>query len=553
MKNSFTPPRIANRQCNLTLSLTLFLMIMLTSPYLLHSSFDWTTVTPPPCGTNWGEPKEHKICDYPGKLGCCYTIIYYERWTGTSGNEYELAIAGIFWDGGPNCTLSEIEKSDITKAVTIHLLKQKAVDYQGNLQFPNFRSRVESVSGHEWDWGETKEPGNGTWLWVYSVGYCKDPVTNLICENGVRCCRRKLAIGFSNIEYLDPLNPENNIYYNGIDVNNWLNYDTFYIIPEPCPVPCVINCETSITSGENPNLCERCRGNWNTETEIKTFLYSCCPNCQNDDCSGCNLTPCEVSYEYRYKKNTDPQCPVVDYELINWKACTDICSPQEMTKIHGACVKHMLAHGKKRPNIGEIEIQTRVTEAQCWQPAPKLVPSLLNPPAIISVWDWRECPGNTKCCQTVWQVSNINENITSTLVSTTIPPLQDCEPIEQVNEGGMTMNLCYTFCGEIPVIIEPNSVDNEFEQNIINNDYKITIQPNPSNDYLNIKFDADYSGEFFVCISNVLGEKIIEKTLRKANKVYSFNIEHALSKGIYFIEFYIEGSRMIHSQKFVVN
>ncbi len=515
---------------NFKLMLTLVIFLLGINFNYLFASYDWTSVTPPPCGSDWGDPKEHQICDYPGKPGCCYTIIYYERWTGTSGNEYELAVAGIFWDGGPNCQLTQIETSDITKVALIHLLKQKAVDYQGNTQFPNFRTRVESVIGHEYDWGPLKEPENGTWLWVYSIGQCKDPVTNLACENGTRCCRRKLDIGFSNIEYIDPQNSENNIYINGIDVYNWENYDTFFIIPEPCPTPCIINCEDMITSGENPDLCVKCKGNWNPNYKTNTFFFYCCPGCQNADCSGCALTPCEVSYTYRYKKNTDPQCPIVDYELVSWNACKDICSPQEMTKIHGACIQHMLSNGEYVPSRNVTLIETRVTEAQCWKPAPKLIPSILNPPAIISVWNWAICEGNTKCCQSVWQVSNVNGTIYSTLVSSTSPPLQDCTPIEQINEGGLTMNLCYTYCGIVPVIIEPNSVENEYTQNINSSDCKMTIHPNPSLGILNINLESAFSGDITIKINNVLGEKIIEKSFKKDNDKCSFQIENSFLK-----------------------
>ncbi len=115
------------------------------------------------------------------------------------------------------------------------------------------------------------------------------------------------------------------------------------------------------------------------------------------------------------------------------------------------------------------------------------------------------------------------------------------------------MNLCYTYCGIVPVIIEPNSVDNEYIQNINSSDSKMTIQPNPSLSILNINLESAFSGDITIRISNVLGEKIIEKTFKKDNYKSSFQIDNSFSKGLYFIQLYLNGTGKILTQKIIIN
>ena len=71
-----------------------------------------------PCGyedpTKWDGPKVLEICGDEFDEGystgsfecqeCCYTIVYYDRWTSYyGGDDYEISIAGIFFDDYVNC------------------------------------------------------------------------------------------------------------------------------------------------------------------------------------------------------------------------------------------------------------------------------------------------------------------------------------------------------------------------------------------------------------------------------------------------------------------
>lgn len=74
-------------------------------------SVDWLNYTLPPCNQNssnpWQGPFEFKICGYQISQfecndSCCYTLIYYDRWSGVNNREYEINLVGVFVDPSPN-------------------------------------------------------------------------------------------------------------------------------------------------------------------------------------------------------------------------------------------------------------------------------------------------------------------------------------------------------------------------------------------------------------------------------------------------------------------
>ncbi len=110
------------------------------------------------------------------------------------------------------------------------------------------------------------------------------------------------------------------------------------------------------------------------------------------------------------------------------------------------------------------------------------------------------------------------------------------------NSGVMIGN--FDFCDQTPIVSSAPFIDyntGTVDANITycavgiknNISYKIKIFPNPALDIINIK--TNYNLYKKIDIYNILGKKVLSKTVNKNNNIYKLNIKQ-LKKGIYFIK-----------------
>jgi len=238
-------------------------------------SYDWRITNPPPqCGSgNWcDKPKEAMVCNIVGcPDGCCYHIIYYDRWTGTNENEYEISIVGIYYSGAASC--NTCSKDYLANAAYFPLLQQIS------LSDPQFRTKTMSTQREPFGTG-TEE--NGTFIFIYYPANCKNS-NGEQCLFESKCCKRKYGISFGGYGYPDY-----------VVTAEYCNFELAPIITPTSPAclpPCQIVCN-DIPFSVDPDPCSFCNENytWKTVGPI-TIPVKCCPDCPDIfQCDGCSFT-----------------------------------------------------------------------------------------------------------------------------------------------------------------------------------------------------------------------------------------------------------------------
>jgi hypothetical protein len=143
---------------------------------------NWTNYIPYPCDTlenhPWEGPKDWRLCaDTTQYLndacpGCCFHIIYYERWDNYPGEQsnYDVYIGGIFWEGGTAC-------SQCSKYTIIDLFYKKLISYKSLDSNWHIRSSGQNPPFY----------GHGNTEWILTPAKCIR-INNSVCSVIDTCC-----------------------------------------------------------------------------------------------------------------------------------------------------------------------------------------------------------------------------------------------------------------------------------------------------------------------------------------------------------------------------
>jgi len=374
----------------------LIFTVVFTLSFSFHLiAFDWTPyIDTEPCSFDmqsnvpWSEePREKKICLTENCDRCCFTIIYYDRWSGINSDLYEVFIAGIFNDGSQCC--EEYNQEEILEAFFNDLYSEKS---ENDAQFYN------QVT----DNGNKQPP----YLGLRTIkGKCKEGETT--CSTV--CCTMPIEITFGG---------EGFQYY---QVSNIMMGPAQYTSPE-CSLPCIQSCIVE-KQGVEPVKCPiPCNyGEWSEVQEQTINVYNC---------PGCQIT-------VRFQRRGTAPCPpenysFYDYRLLGWsrniQACINCLQWEEF--YYSYAVNWLLRDGglPKPTVVDECFTNYRVMSSTCWRFVQRNGQYIAEP-----------CE-TEKCCYKLFRICKTGENPDRW----TTTELENNYPIEQCEQP------CIRICNIVP-------------------------------------------------------------------------------------------------------
>jgi hypothetical protein len=377
----------------------LFLLIININSYAINWSsyttlYDcWDAYYNPENGDWSEEPLTMEICgsDFP-ELNfddCCFTIVYYERWSddsflNNSQNGFDLQIVGIFYDD-PDCANCD------KRLVAEVFYKERLEELNSDGTLYNWLYHTPPFTYH---------------IYLFTPTKCYD-VNEDRCDFEPRCCVSIYVIEFDT---------------NGDIIS--INQDPIFpdqIYPYYCPTGCEFLCHEYPFQYIGTIVCDDipCNdGEWE-DGEESTFLSGLgCPNC-------------EITIYYKYREvPQSPECPegYTDIELTNIEtsgSCSG-CSA-DLIDTWAYAIDYLLKYVTKDIDPNDCIINSRILTGSCWE--------------TYRGDDYKPCD-NTKCCWAVYQVCNNNGRpYDYYLISTGASANYDnCYPTQP----------CQVLCGEFP-------------------------------------------------------------------------------------------------------
>lgn len=465
-------------------------------------AIDWSQYVLVPCQgdspESWGTPKSTYVCAYgdgwsENCLGCCFTVVYFERWTGVNEDKYEIHISGIFFD---NDECEECAKNDWLNFLVTIL---------------NTKSIAEGIT--------FKQRLNGDYLIdVYSNGRCLDE-QNQNCSQENHCCKVEFAIFWGNPGPPYYMNP--NVVVGGQFMPP---YDD-QITPNCPPTPCKKRCRQAVYQLD-PTICTDVVDCYSDEGWQQGEIDITYP--------GCN-PPCNLKVVYEYREINDPNCPtpLKEYKI---KQISDDCNcdpsvPEE----------YWLFASDYLIENGPITLPDPTDPPQdYWRVVyPTCIHTYFNGIRTIHT----KCSDDIRaCCWSKYTVENINGIIKETR-GQRAQILVDCPYDTYLGVQ------CWSLCESLPVIIQRPSVVNENGSDI---KFSTKVLPNPTNEIIEILISSEYNGPFNIYCYDVNSHLIFRETHNKVNieELIKINFNKFYS-GTYFYEIKVKG-KSCHNGKFSV-
>lgn len=466
--------------------------------------FDWSKVTPPPCGVSspdWGIIKTFKICadtlpNWNCDTNCCFTFTYFERWNppGQSPSIYEISLTGIFYSPDSLCSQCSIDT-----LISI------------------FTSKLMSVKSQEPDFSRT--------LTDSTFPISESVTINISLYTHAKCLRQNN----------DSCSSTCCIHINSviIDTNGYINPDSVFEassnqLPPTCDTVngCYVSCKKVLFEPFPDTLSYKCgeyecsSGLWG-DIKSKTIKYPYC------DCE----------FTFRYRERTTHCVPKFkDYMLldsIDITNCDSICPGIQIQEYISAANFWLLKYGGlELPTPCSCDSTFRSITAQCWKRT-----NISDTVRLEFCLDSGCCISKYTIC-----VDTCFTRDTTIIIDTTISPINvRCD------------SNCSMFCYNYPVkkIV--------FNDNLYNFDEKeqkyfsiYDITPQPVKNELFISIILNFKADLTILIFNLFGELIDTHNINAFNGLNRSIINcNNKPSGIYYCQFYIDNN-YITTKKFLI-
>lgn len=473
---------------------SLFFVFLFCIAAMQAFAADWEEVTPPPCENTypWNGPYTKQVCqeDYPELqcAGCCFTVVYHERFIQTQGSDreqYEVHISGIYFTGETeNCRDCIME--DVIEKFMDKLFNENVTDPKYN---PSFLERVLD---------DLLSP-NRQYEDFYANAKCV--LNDEECDpSTVRCCQQEC-----DVDYIDE---NGDGYADGIGDVELTSYE--YVEP-PCPVNCYPVCKAIPFQELGSIICDiPCnKGLWDEK--------------QSDpiDMSALGCPGCFIIIHYRDRQTPeecDPQ--YVDIEMLNLEMVgCEYCNLTE-TQLHSFAIDWLLKYSDKIQSLqpGRCYNSLRVLTKSCWR-------MTSDNEAMI--------PCNVPdCCWAIYMIcrDQTTGEITRTLIetgSTTTAP--DCSPTQA----------CELVCGAFPNPKNPA----EYEREAYSGETDSYAVPNPSSGNVDIHLNSELNGNIIISVFNHAGEKMLQKAMDKNSGRVDIPVDaSSLPSGMYMYKINLDGN-----------
>jgi hypothetical protein len=344
----------------------------------------------------WTGPHEDIICsdDYEELVcnGCCYTIVYYDRWVeedngGVITEDYEMTIVGIFWEG-VNC--DNCDKTIIAELYYYNKLEELNENYDLYTRLGGTGNTLSEV------------------LQFFTPSRCY--YEGFLCDQDYRCCEVVYQIDFDqqgNIESIDPV------------VGS---------VPDmfpPCSTGCTPSCNDYPFMYKGVIDCSNMPCN---EGLFSNEIYNVSLDLDDIGCSQCTL-----KVFYRYREVNEPGCHYYDHQLeyfeLEGPGC-EYCT-LGVVQLWSLAIDVLLKKGLVI-DLEEDECKTniRIVNATCWL---EFNEGVYTPCSM------------SDCCYAIYEVCNIENQkgeyeYTYNLLVTGGQPNPNCDPTAP----------CHVVCGEYP-------------------------------------------------------------------------------------------------------
>jgi hypothetical protein len=480
---------------------------------LIYSSLavDWTKLTPNPCNgdtTSWSGPYSTKICGYEiygwsCNPNCCFTIIYYDRWTGNNDREYEINVVGIFWDESPgNC-------DTCATFVTLFSWAYESILVEKSTNDPTFKNKIV---------GNGLQPTSG-WdaaMYVYNTGNCRNQ-DSVLCDDRIRCCKHFADITFSDI-------PGQTNIVDGFQ-SAWFERfeDTI-----PCPQGCDTVCFDVRTGPISDTLCPDfdCNyGPWQSKISIPTSITIC---------PGCSVI---VYYRTRETEKCTPVYTDIQVDSVR-KVGNCINCPPNITVgylywygVHVALRKV----GQEKLVNESCDTNFRVISQSCWGPDSLGVTIY---PCFV--------PG---CCLGKYVVCKDKKGVvTDSLIAVITDQDSTCS-------NYITPMPCTYICDEImtPIELPPYAKSHElFGEMSVSLDRKSYVYPNPASGRIEIHILSPSNSQLEARIYHSNGNRLFPVIKKRIDQETIFEIDlNAQANGTYFYRIF-DGSNILSQGSFII-
>lgn len=309
--------------------------------------------------TSWGGLKQHTYCFYElsspsGCDSCCYTIYFYERWTGPDISDFEISIVKIVLNSGDSCD----------NCLVSNIIFNSIYDYVEEIADTSFILRI--LNGDD--------PGSDTPVRIFSSAECLNAYGER-CDNENRCCLRIHNMMFGNPDDLFEITGWN--WYSGIDTIGGSCINT----------SCYIKCEAYEVLHQDSIPPPDCDSTCDTTTWQQHV--SSAVNIDTLGCSNCSII---IYYSRRDTKDCVPNYHDFRLDSIVSVGCdTNLCDPgkPDASEVYQYALSWVLNHGGPPMGPDSCATNWRVFHYSCWEMRSKVV---LNP-----------CPGNV-CCMAKYRV-----------------------------------------------------------------------------------------------------------------------------------------------------